>query len=62
MTRAAGARDRKVSQGPAIDRVVRRGAVPGETPLSYFSSYRYSTNDITAPSKPCRFGFVDSMT
>ena len=30
---------------------------------SYFpSSYKYSTNDITAPSKPWMFGFVDSMT
>ena len=29
----------------------------------YFaSSYRYCTNDSTAPSKPCRLGFVDSMT
>src|SRR5207248_10464946 len=26
------------------------------------SSYRYSTNDITAPSKPCTFGLADSMT
>ena len=29
----------------------------------YFaSSYRYSTNDIVAPSNPCIFGFEDSMT
>jgi hypothetical protein len=26
------------------------------------SSYRYSTNDITAPSKPSTFGVDDSMT
>ena len=26
------------------------------------NSYRYSTNDITAPSKPCTFGLADSMT
>ena len=32
-------------------------------PQCYFaSSYRYSTNDITAPSKPCTFGFADSIT
>jgi hypothetical protein len=26
------------------------------------SSYRYSTKDIAAPSKPCTFGFFDSIT
>ena len=26
------------------------------------SSYKYSTNDITAPSNPWTFGFVDSIT
>jgi hypothetical protein len=26
------------------------------------SSCRYSTNEYAAPSKPCTFGFVDSMT
>ena len=25
-------------------------------------SYRYATNDITAPSNPCIFGFADSIT
>jgi len=25
-------------------------------------SYRYSTNDFTAPSMPCTFGFFDSIT
>ena len=29
----------------------------------YFaSSYRYSTNDIAAPSMPCTFGLDDSIT
>ena len=31
-------------------------------PIYFANSYRYSTNDITAPSKPWTFGFVDSMT
>jgi peroxiredoxin len=26
------------------------------------NSYKYSTNDITAPSYPCTFGFADSIT
>ena len=31
-------------------------------PHSYFpSSYKYSTNDITAPSNPCTFGLLDSI-
>jgi hypothetical protein len=25
-------------------------------------AYRYSTNDFVAPSMPCTFGLVDSMT
>jgi hypothetical protein len=25
-------------------------------------SYRYSTNDLTAPSMPCTFGFFESIT
>ena len=40
-----------------------RGGCQRSRPLSYFpSSHKYSTNDITAPSSPCTFGLVDSMT
>jgi len=31
-------------------------------PRYFPNSYKYSTNDITAPSNPCTFGLADSMT
>ena len=41
-----------------------RSPVAGPPPpqATVASSYRYSTNDSTAPSKPATFGFVDSIT
>jgi len=37
---------------------------PTRHPIASYlpNSHKYSTNDITAPSKPCTFGFVDSIT
>ncbi len=39
------------------------GDIASRYARAYFaSSYKYSTNDIVAPSYPCSFGFVDSIT
>src|SRR5262249_28505197 len=53
--RIAGASKRAGPRSPPRPR-------PGVSRCYFASSYRYWTNDITAPSKPCTFLFADSIT
>jgi hypothetical protein len=46
------------SRGPAVRRELR---MPSRSAYASASSYRYSTNDRTAPSKPWSFGSIDSI-
>ena len=52
----------KQSLGASFKRSQRRRRDAGLPEIYRASSYRYSTNDIAAPSKPRIAGFVDSMT
>src|SRR5947209_6556750 len=66
--RAARAKNERTSRGKwekssyYFHFETQNGSSDSKIPIYRPNSYRYSTNDITAPSNPCTFGLADSIT